>query len=279
VFSDRVDAGKRLAGRLAHLRGDDVVVVGLPRGGVPVAAEVARALDAPLDVIVVRKLGVPFQPELGMGALGEDGVKVLNPDVIAMAGVTDRELAAVEARESAELQRRAERFRAGRERVPLTGRVVVVVDDGVATGSTARAACEVARAHGAARVVLAVPVAPVDWTRRLADAADELVCVATPTPFFGIGQFYDDFSQTTDDEVVRHLRAAAAPAAPTSPESGRPVSVTTHRSATKRSKSRPDRFVSAATSRCPRRHGPWSSSPTAAAAAVTALATATWQRC
>jgi putative phosphoribosyl transferase len=223
VFSDRVDAGKQLAGRLGHLRGDDVVVVGLPRGGVPVAAEVARALDAPLDVIVVRKLGVPFQPELGMGALGEDGVKVLNPDVIAMAGVTDRELAAVEAQESAELRRRAERFRADRERVPLTGRVVVVVDDGVATGSTARAACQVARAHGAARVILAVPVAPVDWTRRLAGAADELVCVATPTPFFGIGQFYDDFSQTTDDEVIRHLRAAAAPAAPTSPEPRRPV--------------------------------------------------------
>lgn len=224
MFSDRVDAGKQLAGQLAHFRGGDVVVVGLPRGGVPVAAEVARALDAPLDVIVVRKLGVPFQPELGMGALGEDGVKVLNPDVIAMAGVTDRELAAVEGRESAELRRRAERFRAGRERVPLTGRVVVVVDDGVATGSTARAACAVARAHGAARVILAVPVAPVDWTRRLAGAADELVCVATPTPFFGIGQFYDDFSQTTDDEVIRHLRAAAAPATPTLPEPrGRPV--------------------------------------------------------
>lgn len=167
MFSDRVDAGKRLAGRLAHLRREDVVVVGLPRGGVPVAAEVARALDAPLDVIVVRKIGVPFQPELGMGALGEDGVKVLNREVMAMAGVTARELAAVEARESAELRRRAERFRAGRERVRLTGRVVVVVDDGVATGSTARAACAVARAHGAARVVLAVPVAPVDWTRRL----------------------------------------------------------------------------------------------------------------
>lgn len=200
-----------------------MVVVGLPRGGVPVAAEVARALDAPLDVIVVRKLGVPFQPELGMGALGEDGVEVLNRNVIAMAGVTDREFAAVEARESAELRRRAERFRVGRERVPLTGRIVVVVDDGVATGSTARAACEVVRAHGAARVVLAVPVAPADWTRRLADAADELVCVTTPTPFFGIGQFYDDFSQTTDDEVIRHLRAAAATATPTSPAPGRPV--------------------------------------------------------
>lgn len=221
-FSDRVDAGKRLAGRLTHLRGHDVVVVGLPRGGVPVAAEVARALDAPLDVIVVRKLGVPSQPELGMGALGEDGVKVLNRDVIAMAGVTGAQLAAVEARESVELRRRAERFRAGRERVPLNGRVVVVVDDGVATGSTARAACQVARAHGATRVILAVPVAPADWTRRLADAADELVCVATPTPFFGIGQFYDDFRQTTDDEVIRHLRAVAAATA-TSPEPGRDV--------------------------------------------------------
>lgn len=213
VFADRVDAGRRLAARLTHLRGSDVVVVGLPRGGVPVAAEVARALGAPLDVVVVRKLGVPYQPELGMGAIGEDGVRVINDRVVRGAGVSPAELAAVEARERVELARRAERFRAGRPRTPLAGRTVVVVDDGIATGSTAKAACEVVRAEGARRVVLAVPVAPADWTDRLAGVADELVCVGTPEPFFGVGQFYADFTQTRDDEVVDCLRRATAPAA------------------------------------------------------------------
>jgi len=141
---------------LGHLHGD-VVVVGLPRGGVPVAAEVARALEAPLDVIVVRKLGVPFQPELGMGAIGEEGVRVINDDIVHLAGVTDGELEVVEARERAELDRRARRFRGERARIPLSGRVVVVVDDGIATGSTARAACEVARGAGAAQDGRRVP--------------------------------------------------------------------------------------------------------------------------
>lgn len=168
VFADRVDAGRYLARRLRHLRGEDVVVVGLPRGGVPVAAEVARALQAPLDVIVVRKLGVPFEPELATGAIGEGGVRVINGDVTRAVGVTAEQVARVEIFERAELQRRAQRFRAGREPVPLADRVVVIVDDGVATGSTAHAACQVARVQGAARVVLAVPVAPVGWQRRLA---------------------------------------------------------------------------------------------------------------
>ena len=204
-FANRVEGGQRLAARLSYLKGEDPVVLGLPRGGVPVALEVARGLAAPLDVILVRKLGVPFQPELAMGAIGEGGVRVLNPDVIRMAGVSSADLAAVDQRERTELERRARRFRGNRQPIPLEGRTVVIVDDGIATGSTARAACQVAREHGAAHVVLAVPVAPPDWTSRLAGIADTFVCVDTPEPFYGVGQFYADFSQTTDDEVVACL--------------------------------------------------------------------------
>ena len=209
MFDDRVDAGRRLGARLRHLRDEPVVVLGLPRGGVPVAAEVARALGAPLDVIVVRKLGVPFQPELGMGAVGEDGVRVINPEIVRAAGVSADELAAAEARERAEVARRARRYRGQRPRTALAGRVAVIVDDGVATGSTARAACQIARALGAARVVLAVPVAPLGWQHRIGVDADEMISVVTPTPFHGIGQFYANFSQTTDDEVVARLAPPA----------------------------------------------------------------------
>ncbi len=212
VFADRVDAGRRLAAKLGHLRGEPVVVLGLPRGGVPVALQVARALGAPLDVIIVRKLGVPFQPELGMGAVGEDGVRVLNWEVVRVAGVSEDELAAVQARERAQVEARAARYRAGRARLPLEGRAAVVVDDGIATGSTARAACQVARAQGAARVVLAVPVAPPGWEAGFRGEADELVCVDTPAWFAAIGQFYADFSQTTDDEVIACLQRAATAA-------------------------------------------------------------------
>lgn len=214
VFVDRVDAGRRLASKLQHLRGRDAVVVGLPRGGVPVACEVAMTLHAPLDVILVRKLGVPFQPELGMGALGEDGVRVINEEVVRLAGVTEAELGVVERHERVELERRARRLRGDRPRVALAGRTVVVVDDGLATGSTARAACQVARAEGAARVVVAVPVAPPGWPARLGDDADECVCLETPEPFFAIGPCYVDFSQTSDDEVVACLERAATSAAP-----------------------------------------------------------------
>jgi len=209
MFSNRMDAGRRLAAKLEHLRSEPVVVLGLPRGGVPVACEVARALGAPLDVIVVRKLGVPFQPELGMGAVGEDGVRVLNREVIRLAQVSEDELAAVQAREQAEVARRARRYRGGRMRAPLDGRVAVIVDDGIATGSTARAACQTARALGAARVVLAVPVAPPAWQARIGQGADEMISLATPEPFGAVGQFYADFSQTSDEEVAACLAGAA----------------------------------------------------------------------
>lgn len=204
-FLDRADAGRRLAGALLKLRGQDVVVLALPRGGVPVAAEVARALHAPLDVVVVRKLGVPVQPELGMGAIGEDGVRIINPDVVQMAQVTAGQLAAVEERERHELARRALRFRGDRPPVPVAGRTAIIVDDGIATGSTARAACQATRARGAVRVVLAVPVAPPSAGASLAADADEVICVETPPYFSAIGEWYQDFTQTSDEDVVRLL--------------------------------------------------------------------------
>ncbi len=214
VFADRDDAGRRLAARLGHLRGEPVVVLGLPRGGVPVAFQVAWALGAPLDVIVVRKLGVPFQPELGMGAVGEDGVRVINPEIVDLAGVSENVLAAVQAREQAEVDARAGWYRPVRSREPLDGRTAVVVDDGIATGSTARAACQIARALGAARVVLAVPVAPPGWHARIGADADELVCVSTRRGFRAIGQFYARFPQVSDDEVIACLDRAAVPPSP-----------------------------------------------------------------
>ncbi len=209
LFEDRIDAGRQLAARLQHLAGRPVVVLGLPRGGVPVAAEVAESLGAPLDIIVVRKLGAPFQPEFALGALGEDGVRVLNPEALGFAGFTPEELSATEQREQQEIARRALRYRGGRERLSLDGRVAVIVDDGIATGSTARAACQVARALGAARVVLAVPVAPRGWEARIGADADEKVSVATPASFFAIGQFYEDFDQTSDGEVAAYLDRCA----------------------------------------------------------------------
>lgn len=210
MFTDRSDAGRRLADELRYLRGEDVVVLGLPRGGVPVAFAVAAGLGAPLDVIVVRKLGVPFQPELGFGAVGEDGARIIDDRVVAAAGLTQREISAVEARERAELDRRVRRLRAGRPRVPLNGRTAIVVDDGIATGSTARAACQVARAQGAKRVVLAVPVGPPGVIASLRRDADEVMCLSTPKMLAAISVWYAEFTQTRDDEVVALLKRAAA---------------------------------------------------------------------
>jgi putative phosphoribosyl transferase len=208
IFEDRVEAGQRLGKRLEHLRGQDIVVLGLPRGGVPVAYEVAAALDAPLDVIVVRKLGVPFQPELAMGAIGEGETRVLDGHIVSRVRVTDAELHAVEQRERALLEIRVARFRKGRTRTDLKGRTAVIVDDGIATGSTARVACRIARKLGAARVILAVPVAPADTLADLTEP-DEIVCLATPHHFTAVGYHYRDFSPTDDDEVVLLLDAAA----------------------------------------------------------------------
>src|SRR6266511_2277000 len=205
LFRDRADAGRRLAERLQRYRAEAPVVVGLPRGGVPVAAEVARALDAPLDVLVVRKLGCPWQPELALGAVGEGDVTVLNQQLIAGIGLGREEVEAVARAERAELDRRVGRYRRGRPAEPVQGRTVIVVDDGLATGFTARAAIGVLRRRGAGRVVLAVPVAPPQAIRVLRGVADQVVAIETPKRFEAVGQFYADFPQTTDQEVARLL--------------------------------------------------------------------------
>ena len=202
IFDDRTDAGNRLAAACARFTDawPRPVVLGIPRGGVPVAAQVAPALGARLDVILVRKLGLPRNEEVAMGAIGE-GVRVLDEQLVRVMGVSEDEVACVEAREQVELERRVRAYREGRTPAPLTGSTAIVVDDGLATGATARAACAVARAQGAASVVLAVPVAPPDWAPQPGVDADAFVCVARPAGFFAIGQWYRDFTQTTDGEV------------------------------------------------------------------------------
>jgi putative phosphoribosyl transferase len=208
IFEDRADAGRRLGLRLAYLRGQDAVVLGLPRGGVPVAFEVAVALDAPLDVIVVRKLGVPLQPELAMGAIGEEDAYVLDEAVLSAAKVKEEELRAVERRERAVLDERVARLRARRRRIDLKGRIAIIVDDGMATGSTARVACTIARKLGAAKVILAVPVASAEVIASLAEP-DDVMCLATPRRLVAIGYHYQDFSPVPDDDVLRLLDTAA----------------------------------------------------------------------
>lgn len=225
-FIDRTDAGRRLAKELRHLRADDAVVVGLPRGGVPVAMEVALDLDAPLDIAIVRKLGVPFHRELGMGAIGEESVTIINSAVVAHARVSARDLAEVEQTERAELDRQVLRFRGNRQRASLAGKTVIIVDDGIATGSTARAACQIVRAQGAQRVVLAVPVAPADLAPQVRHEVDEYVCLEAPVGFIAVGRHYDDFSPTSDREVVACLlrvasRATTAAAEPEAEAAGR----------------------------------------------------------
>ena len=214
MFTDRRDAGRRLARRLHGYTAQQPAVVALPRGGVPVAYEVARALDAPLDVIVARKLGAPDQPELGIGALvdGDHPETVLDQQAIALLGVDRDYLRSEIDRQLREIRRREAAYRGGRPPVGLAGRTVIVIDDGLATGSTMRAALRAIRRAGARRVVLAVPVAPLDTLAALAREVDEVVCLATPADFDSVGRFYRDFAATSDAEVV-HLLADARHAA------------------------------------------------------------------
>ena len=208
---DRAEAGRLLAGRLAHYAGrSDVIVLALPRGGVPVAAEVARHLDAPLDLFLVRKLGVPGHEELAMGAIGTGGVLMLNQSIVSLAGISREDITEAIAREEAELRRREHAYRDDRPRPDLRGRSVILVDDGLATGATMRAAAAGVRGQGAAAVVVAVPVASPDTCEELRAVADETICLSTPEPFHAVGFWYRDFSETSDDEVRSILTAAWA---------------------------------------------------------------------
>ena len=204
-FKDRREAGRRLAPRVADLDLTDPVVLGLPRGGVPVAAEVAAHLGASLDVVVVRKVGAPGNPEYGLGAVGEGGVEILQESSMRQVGVERSDLVPTIERERRELESRLRRWRGHGEQLSVAGRTVVVVDDGIATGVTAAAAVEVLRRLGASRVVLAVPVAPPEGVHRLRRIVDDLVVLATPRDFMAVGSFYRDFRQVTDDEVTRLL--------------------------------------------------------------------------
>jgi predicted phosphoribosyltransferase len=213
-YADRHEGGAALADRLRQFAGQDVVVLALPRGGVPVGYELARALGAPLDVFVVRKLGLPGHPELAMGAIASGDVRVLNQDLLESYPVSRAALEAVTGAERVELERRERTYRDGQPLVPVEGRVVILVDDGLATGSTMRAAVLAVRRLHPARVVVAVPVGARQTCQELREVADDVICPFTPEPFSAVGLWYADFSQTTDAEV-RHLLALAASSATT----------------------------------------------------------------
>jgi predicted phosphoribosyltransferase len=209
LFHDRTDAGRRLAEKLsAYANHHDLVVLALPRGGVPVAFEVARVLNAPLDVFLVRKLGVPGHEELAMGAIASGGIRVLNADVVSVLQISEEALDAVAAEEQRELERREQAYRDDRPPLDVHGRPVILVDDGLATGSTMRAAVAALHQCGPSRIVVAVPVGAPETCHELHQEADEVVCVQTPEPFYAVGLWYEDFSQTTDEEV-RDLLAQA----------------------------------------------------------------------
>jgi putative phosphoribosyl transferase len=218
MFRDRRDAGRQLGRRLSMYAGLRPIVVALPRGGVPVAAEIADHLGAPLDVIVVRKIGLPWQPELAIGAVAEGNICIVNHALVDEAGVGGDELEAAIARERVGLERRVQAYRGERSPLRLAGRVVILVDDGLATGYTAHAAIEAVRRRGASRVILAVPVAPEDSVATMGRLADEFVALETHTRFFSIGEHYEDFRQTSDDEVEALLQRAASRVVTRAPE-------------------------------------------------------------
>jgi len=206
-FRDRAEAGRKLANALASFKKQKPVILALPRGGVPVAAEVALALQAPLDLILVRKIGVPFQPELAMGAVVDGAIPLIvrNEDVIKIAGVDEFTFKSICDRECAEIERRRQRYLGARERVDINGRAVIVIDDGIATGATTRAALRATRARNPKKLVLAVPVAPTENIAELRADADEVICLEEHQFFFAIGAYYSDFCQVSDEEVVRIL--------------------------------------------------------------------------
>ena len=209
-FQDRVDAGQRLARRLMADYGNrsDVVVLALPRGGVPVAFEVARQLHAPLDVFLVRKLGVPGHEELAMGAIATGDVRMINPGVVRTLGISEETLEAVAAQEQRELARRERTYRGDHPALDVRGRIAILIDDGLATGASMRAAVTAVHLQDPAKVVVAVPVAAPDTCKSLEPEVDEIICLETPTPFFGVGAWYRDFSQLTDDQVRALLERA-----------------------------------------------------------------------
>jgi putative phosphoribosyl transferase len=210
TFSNRTEAGRLLAEKLANYADrTGVIVLGLPRGGVPVAYEVAKRLGVPLDVFIVRKLGVPGFEELAVGAIASGGVRVLNEDVMRALPNADETIESVTAKETVELERREQSYRDGRPAPELRDRIVILVDDGLATGATMRAAVKALRQRGAAKIVVAVPVGPPDTCRELEEQADETICLWTPEFFQAVGQYYEDFSQTSDEDVRELLSRAA----------------------------------------------------------------------
>src|SRR5881398_2431909 len=209
-YPNRIEAGRQLAERLEkYASRNDVIVLGLPRGGVPVANEVAKRLRVPLDVFIVRKLGVPGFEELAAGAIASGGVRVLNQDVMSAIPYADAAIEAVTAKETAELQRREQIYREGRPAPELRDKIAILVDDGLATGATMRAAVKALRQCGAAKIVVAVPVGPPDTCHEIEEQADETVCLSMPEFFQAVGQYYEDFSQTTDEDVRELLTSAA----------------------------------------------------------------------
>jgi putative phosphoribosyl transferase len=210
LFQDRVDAGKKLAERVvARVHDPDALVLGLPRGGVPVAFQVARVLHAELDVFLVRKLGLPGQEELAIGAIASGGVRVLNESLLAELQLSPTVVEQIAKREEQELKRREEIYREGRPAQPVQGRVVIIVDDGLATGASMKAAAQAVRLQGPKRLIAAVPVAALETCSEFRMTVDEIICAYTPQPFLSVGMWYEDFSQTTDEEVQRLLEQAA----------------------------------------------------------------------